>query len=104
MEKINSLSLTEKEQLIRYLGYVYRKGITQNHTSSYAATPNETELIELLQALLKAMKHKYALILFNDFFELKERSWWHSMYSPSTYYRCKSAAVSLLLEQLYCAQ
>ena len=28
MEKINSLSLTEKEQLIRYLGYVYRKGIT----------------------------------------------------------------------------
>ena len=104
MEKINSLSLTEKEQLIRYLGYVYRKGITQKHTAAEAATPKGTELIELLQALLKAMKHKYALILFNDFFELKERSWWHSMYSPSTYYRCKRAAVSLLLEQLYCAQ
>lgn len=104
MEKLNALSLTEKERLIYYLGAVYRKGTAQNHSSAHTATKNEAELIELLQTLLQAMKRKYALILFNDFFEIKERNWWHSKYSRSTYYRCRRTAVSLLLEQLYYAQ
>lgn len=104
MDQLNLLSTSEKEQLMRYLGYVYRKGMIQNRAMTHVEQESEAELIELLRALLKQMKRNYAIIILNDFFEIKERGWWHSMYSPSTYYRSKKAAVALLLEQLYGAQ
>lgn len=104
MEKLNSLSIMEKEQLIYYLGQIYRNGTLQERAMSMAARETEKELIELLQTLLKGMNRKYALIILNDFFEIKEKGWWHSMYSRSTYYRYKRTAVALLLEQLYYAQ
>lgn len=110
MEKLDTLSAQEKEQLIRCLGEVYRKGsfhdtkrlqgmVEDSHTQN-----NEMEVTAFLQLLLGQMNRKYAMIILNDFFEVKERGWWHSMYSRSTYYRCKKAAVDLLLNQLYSAQ
>lgn len=104
MDKIDSLTSIEKEQLIRYLGSLYYQGVHSNREMSHAAKESEIELIEQLRTLLKGMNRKYAMIILNDFFEIKERNWWHSMYSPSTYYRNKRAAVTQLLKQLYCVQ
>lgn len=109
MEKLNTLSTQEKEQLIYYLGKVYRKGSLYEHGATCMVEDNDTmnddmEISAFLRLLLSKMNRKYAIIIINDFFEIKERDWWHSMYSRSSYYRCKKAAVDLLLTQLYTAQ
>lgn len=110
MEKLNQLTGKEKEQLLRCLGSMYRKGsfheneMLQGMVEDSQTKNNEMEVTAFLQFILGKMNRKYAMIILNDFFEVKDRNWWHSMYSPSTYYRCKKAAVDLLLNQLYSAQ
>ena len=110
MEKLESLSTQEKEQLIHYLGKLYRKGsvheafMNQGMVEDHPVQENDMEITALLRLILRQMNREYAMIILNDFFEVKERGWWHSIYSRSSYNRCKKEAVDLLLNRLYTAQ
>ncbi|MDE6476107.1 MAG: hypothetical protein K2L08_04570 [Erysipelotrichaceae bacterium] len=101
------LSFKEKEQLLAYLGHMYRKGNMQKalythicimeDSSSYA----NVEVSSKIQTILSYMEKPYAKIIENDFLNIKERGWWKELYSSSTYYRYKSKAMDTFLDCLY---
>lgn len=106
MDKLKALSTKEKEQLLQYLGKIYRKGCFQEKMILQGVVedsgPNDDiALAALLKLLLRRMEQSYAVIIMNDFFEIQERGWWQAFFSRSTYYRYKKEAVNLLLSQLY---
>jgi len=107
MEKLQNLTNQEKVQLMHHLGKMYRKGRLQTVMALQGMVEEcdkddaDMEIASRIRLILRRMDQRHALILLNDFFEIKERGWWKERYSHTTYYRCKKDAVNLLLAQLY---
>lgn len=107
MKELETLTFEEKEQLVLHLGRVYRKGRFQAALSfagmveDSAADDEDMEVASKIRMILRRMDRKLALILLNDYFEIKEGDWWKGQFSRSTYYRYKCAAMDLLLHGLY---
>ncbi len=108
MEQLKKLSFQEKEQLCMYLGKLYRKG--KLHTlMGYSGIVEESDeeqvdaldIAARIHILMCQMDKKYALILYNDFLEIKERGWWSEWFSRSTYYRYKKGAMDKFLTSFY---
>lgn len=106
MEQLSTLSYQEKEQLLHHLGRIYRKGRFQaaiacsGMVEDQEGDDQDMELTARIRLLLQQMDRRFALILLNDFFELKQGDWWKPHFSKSSYYRYKKAAVDLLLEEI----
>ena len=106
MKNLSALSDQEKEQLLRYLGKIYRRGIRYVKTGSRNVTDPHDEGADMevaakIRLILRTMDHDEALILYHDFFEIQARDWWRKEYSVRMYKKCKQAAMNQLLNQLY---
>lgn len=106
MKNLSALSDREKEQLLRYLGKIYRRGTQyvkmgwrdELHTHNEDA---DMEMASKIRMILRSMDHDGALILYHDFFDIQTRDWWRKDYSAPMYTKCKRAAMNQLLTQLY---
>lgn len=107
MEKLNTLSYQDKEQLLMHLGRVYRKGRFQAEIAmkgiveDCSANDQDMELAAKIRLLLQQMDRRLALILLNDFFELKQGDWWKQHFAKTTYYRYKKVAIDHILQEIY---
>lgn len=107
MENLKTLSYKEKEQLLMHLGRIYRKGRFQaamafsGIVEDQAANDEDMEMTAKIRLILQRMDRRFALILLNDFFEIKQGNWWKDHFSRSTYYRYKKNAVDLMLQEIY---
>lgn len=107
MEKLQYLTYQEKEQLCAHLGKMYRKGmfhtglVIHGMVMDQLADDADIDVAAHLRMILLRMDQRYALIILNDFLEIKEGGWWKEYYSRSSYYRYKKLAVDALLAQLY---
>lgn len=103
MENIANLSDQEKEQLLAYLGKIYRRGVRYGkmgwcHAHDAGA---DMEVAAKIRMILRTMDHDGALILYHDFFDIQARDWWHRNYSALMYAKHKRTAMNQLLAQLY---
>lgn len=106
MKDIRKLTFSEKEQLIRYLAKIYRKGKLH---SSFAKEGifestlfDETiDLSSQIYLILKRMTPADAVILENDFFDIKNNDWWRNCYSSRGYHIRKRIAMEQFLRCLY---
>lgn len=107
MKNLETLSFEEKEQLLMHLGRIYRKGRFQAALSfagmveDSAGDDQDLELASKIRMIMRRMDRKFALILLNDYLEIKEGGWWKKEFSRTTYYRYKCIAMDLLLQGLY---
>ncbi len=107
MDSIMKLSFREKEQLCMHLGKMYRNGRFQTTMVLYGMVAEcgsegaDIDIASRIRLILMRMDQRYALIILNDFLEIKGSGWWKSQFSRSTYYRYKKLAVEALLAQLY---
>lgn len=103
----NKLSFKEKEQLLAYLGRIYRKGninkelCMQGFIRESSGSYTNMEVSSKIQVILSHMDQHYAKIIENDFLNIQEKGWWKELYSSSTYYRYKSKAMDTFLDCLY---
>ena len=107
MEKLQNLTYREKEQLCVHLGRMYRKGMLHTTMAIHGMVEDQIsddadmDVAAHLRMILLLMDQRYALIILNDFLEIKESGWWKKYYSRTSYYRYKKLAVDALLAQLY---
>lgn len=108
MERLKELSFQEKEQLCMYLGKLYRKGTLQTMMGCSGIVEDSCDCQEdafdiaaRIRLLICHMEKNYALILYNDFLEIKERGWWSEWFSRSSYYRYKKSAMDTFLSAFY---
>ena len=106
MKPLENLSDQEKEQLLRYLGKIYRRG-TQNvrtgwHFGDLAQDKDaDMEVAAKIRMILRSMDHDGALILYHDFFEIRAADWWNRKYSACAYAKYRKSAMNQLLSLLY---
>lgn len=107
MEDVTSLSYQEKEQLLYHIGKLYRKGMFQGKlrfqgmVEDCDAEESGVEFASRIRLILRRLDREEALILMNDFLEIKKNDWWKLQYSRSTYYRRKRLAMDAFLRCLY---
>lgn len=107
MEDLKKLSFHEKEQLLMHLGQIYRKGIFQEAMCVQGIVEDrdfcfdEVELCSKLRIILRRLVREDAIILINEFFDIKKNGWWKGIYKESTYRRHKRYAMDEFLRCLY---
>lgn len=107
MEDVTELSFQEKEQLLYHIGKLYRKGMLQSAlrfqgmVEDCDADECGMEFASRIRLVLRRMDREDALILINDFLEIKKKDWWKQEYARSTYYRRKRLAMDAFLRCLY---
>lgn len=105
MNKLSTLSEQDKEQLLRYLGQIYRRGTQYEKTTCHTLNKHDEnadqEVAAMIRLILRSMDHEEALILFHDFFEVKAQDWWRKRYSVRFYQNQRRKAMNQLLLQLY---
>lgn len=107
MEEISRLTYEEKEQLIMHLGRIYRKGMFQRAISMQGivedkeGSATDIELAGYIRVVLQKLAPQEALLLLNDFFEIKKSDWWKDKYRDEDYVRMKRYAMDEFLRCLY---
>ncbi|MCI9312910.1 MAG: hypothetical protein HFE68_06040 [Erysipelotrichaceae bacterium] len=101
------LSDQQKEQLCMHLGKMYRKGRFQvtidlrGLVQDAIMDQNDVDIASRLRLILLRLDQRYAIILLNDFFEIKEQDWWKAYFNQTAYDHYKRLAVTALLNELY---
>lgn len=105
MNQLSTLSDRDKEQLLRYLGQIYRRGTQFGKTTCHTLNKHDEivdqEVAAKIRLILRSMDHEGALILYHDFFEVKAQDWWHKRYNALFYEKHRRKAMNQLLRQLY---
>lgn len=107
MEDVVELTFQEKEQLLYHIGKLYRKGMFQNALRFQGMVEDcdmqesGMEFASRIRLILRSMDREDALIVINDFLEIKKSDWWKPQYARSTYYRRKRLAMDAFLRCLY---
>lgn len=127
MKNLDEMTLKEKEQLLRGIIREYQKALLQlkvihekefypqtqfNIIREEATSYNHLEMniinyiekkdnLETLVSFVETVFHSLSkdqyTLLVNDYLEPKERDWWMSYYSRSTYYRIRRKLVDDVL-------
>lgn len=107
MKNLSTLTLQEKEQLMMHLGKLYRKGMLQVNLSFQGMVEDrngdasDIEIASRIQLIMRQMIREQALLLLNDYFEIKKSDWWKKQYTQSMYMCTKSLAMDEFLRCLY---
>ncbi len=97
----------DKQAIIGHLAFLYKKQSLHVHDPSKIFQENQYTNFSQMQAFiayidgaLELLEKEHKDILVRDFFQGKERNWWSSYYSKTTYYRIKSTAMNEFLRCL----
>lgn len=96
------------DDLMLKLGKIYRKGRFYTFMSfqgiDYERENDVVNIASEIRLALRKIPKDYAMILVNDYFDIKDQNWWCNQYSEQVYYRMKNQAISLLFDLLpyYC--
>lgn len=107
MKQLEHLSEAEKDQLMVHLGRIYRKGALQLQLGLHGmvedceADRSDLEIASRIRLILRGMEKQEALILIQDYFEIRKSDWWKELYSQETYLMKKRCATDAFLRCLY---
>ena len=106
-ENESSISETERSTEGMHFGKMYRKGRFQatiglrGLVQDAIMDQSDVDIASRLRLILLRLDQRYAIILLNDFFEIKEQDWWKAYFNQTAYDHYKRLAVTALLNELY---